>query len=280
MKKIIGQSLITAIILITIVSSTTFAQENEVVIRTVEPEKKSRSLSFGLYGGSNVAWIGCDTKGYNTDGVRYGLNYGLITDFSLANNDNYFISTGVVISNIGGKMNNPSAFNDTSGNPIPARVQVEYSIRMLEVPFSLKMKTNEIGYIKYFGQFGVSPGIALRHAQKGDKIFATGTEQLEEGNAVDHLLNFRFGVVAGAGIEYNLTGNTNLMVGVTYSGAFTNILKGQTVVSSGERRAFEVDDNGLTDVSKVQGESPFLVTSGRELISRADFVSLNVAIFF
>jgi hypothetical protein len=213
-----------------------------------------------------------------------GLNYGLITDFSLANNDNYFISTGVVVSNIGGKMNNPSVMtqSDTSGNfLIPSTKNVNYSIRQLEIPISLKMKTAEIGYIRYYGQFGVSPGFALRLNQEGSENFAGGSAALDEANADDYLLAFRMGVLAGAGIEYNLTGNTNLMIGITYNGAFTNALKGQTSAGSDERRGFEVDANGQTDVSKVNlGGPPYTITSGPALISRADYVALNVAIFF
>lgn len=271
-------------ILIIFTSTALFAQQNEVVIKTVQPEKKSRKLSFGLFGGSNLAWIRSDTKGYNGDGVRLGLNYGLVTDFSLANNDNYFLSTGLVISNIGGKMDNPSAFTleDTAGAPylVPSRVGVTYSVRQLEIPISLKMKTAEIGYIKYFGQFGISPGYALRVTREGNEAYTGGTEAIEESSASDYLSIFRLGVLAGAGVEYNLTGNTNLMIGLSYNGAFTNILKGQEA-GSDKRRAFEVDDNGTTDVSKVQiGAEPYKVSSGPELISRSDFVSLNIAIFF
>lgn len=261
-----------------------FAQDNEVVIRTVDEERSSRSLSFGLFGGANVGWIRSDTRGYESDGVKAGLSYGLITDFSLEKNDNYFFSTGVIINNIGGVMNNPSVVtltNDTGLSYLePSRRQVEYSMRQIEIPISLKMKTNEIGYIKYFGQFGISPSFNMRTKQIGQETYNGGSEELNE-NADVYISAFRVGVLAAAGIEYNLTGHTDLVVSLSYNGAFTNALKGQITSSSDDRRAFEVDDSGVTDVSKVNlGGPPYTIASGPELFTRADFASINVAIFF
>lgn len=284
MKMMKSLSALTLLLSILLCQFQVFSQDNEVVIRTVDSESNSRSLSFGLFGAVNVGWIRSDTKGYQSDGVQPGLSYGLITDFSLEKNDNYFFSTGVIINNIGGVMNNPSvvSLTDSVGTIVlePARRQVEYSIRQIEVPISLKMKTNEIGYIKYFGQFGISPAFNIRTTQKGEDFYDSGSQQLDENADLDVRV-FRVGVLAAAGIEYNLTGHTNLVLSLSYNGAFTNALKGQVTAGSDERRAFEVDENGITDVTKVTSKGePYIISSGPELLTRADFASFNVAIFF
>ncbi|MEP7169437.1 MAG: porin family protein, partial [Bacteroidota bacterium] len=106
-------------------------------------------------------------------------------------------------------------------NIIFGQAYYNYTIRYIEVPLTLKMKTNPIGYIRYYGQFGLAPGFL---------IGAKGTEEhsdnktLNDADAKERINNFNISLVIGLGIEYNLSGNTNLLLGVIYKNGFSDVL--------------------------------------------------------
>ncbi len=269
--------------LILILPISLLAQDNEVTITTVAPaSKSSRSLSFGLQASMNTSWITSDNKGYINDGLKVGLNYGLVTDFSLADNQNYYFSTGVVFVNTPVAMSSPGAYFLGNTSAITGRFvessteALSYKLRYIQIPLSLKMKTAEIGYIKYFGQFGFTPGFRIRARKAGTITYDSGTEEVEEVDASDDISNLRLGIEIGGGIEYNLTGNTNLVVSLTYNAGFTNILNG----NGGGGKAFELADDGRTDLDPALVRDRGVLIEGPKLITRTNFVALNVAIFF
>jgi len=259
------------------------AQNNEVTITTVAPaSKSSRSMSFGLQASMNTSWITSDNKGYINDGPKVGLNYGLVTDFSLADNENYYFSTGVIFTNTPVAMSSLGAYAlpDTSlisGRMVESSTEaLSYKLRYIQIPLSLKMKTAEIGYIKYFGQFGFTPGFKLRARKAGTITYDSGEEEVEEVDATDDISSLRLGIEIGGGIEYNLTGNTNLVVSLTYNAGFTNILTG----NGGRGKAFQLADDGRTDLDTDLVTPNGGLIEGPTLITRSNFVALNVAIFF
>jgi opacity protein-like surface antigen len=50
-----------------------------------------------------------------------------------------------------------------------------------------------------------------------------GFEELENENISDDINLFKASLIVGAGLEYNFSGNTSLLVGITYNNGFTNI---------------------------------------------------------
>jgi opacity protein-like surface antigen len=109
----------------------------------------------------------------------------------------------------------------------------------------LKLRTNEIGYITYWGQFGLIAGFNIR--SKADDIIdyelakfsndvSTGWIKTDlpsierpDEDIKDDIQMFRVGLLIGAGIEYSLSGNTAIVAGVTYNNGFTNTLRGDHV---------------------------------------------------
>jgi opacity protein-like surface antigen len=274
---------ISLVLILALIAPFSYSQDNEVVITTLPPaEKSSRSLSFGLQASLNTSWLTSDNKGYVNDGLRVGTNYGLVTDFSLADNKNYYFSTGFIFINLPGRMTSPGAFFVDSISPItgrfvePSSEQLTYKVRYIQIPLSLKMKTAEIGYIKYFGQFGFTPGFQIRARKLGTITYDSGTEELEEQDASDNITDIRLGIDIGAGLEYNLTGNTNLVVSLIYNAGFTNVLAGD----GGRGKAFELDEQGKTNIDPSLVSDNGVLLEGPRLISRSNYVALNVAIFF
>jgi long-subunit fatty acid transport protein len=48
-------------------------------------------------------------------------------------------------------------------------------------------------------------------------------EELEKENISDKINLFKASLIVGGGLEYNFSGNTSLLAGITYNNGFTNI---------------------------------------------------------
>ena len=92
--------------------------------------------------------------------------------------------------------------------------------------------TNEIGYMRYFAQVGFGASFNIRakadrvvpqyFASPADAFVETFIEE-ENENIQDDINLFRAALIVGAGAEYNFSGNTSLLFGITYNNGFTNI---------------------------------------------------------
>jgi opacity protein-like surface antigen len=93
------------------------------------------------------------------------------------------------------------------------------------------MMTNEIGYMRYYAQVGIGNAFNIR--AKADQVLPTYDQSgvyvtsftESTGDDVQSDINlYKASLIVGAGLEYNFSGNTSLLVGVTYNNGFTNIL--------------------------------------------------------
>ncbi len=179
---------------------------------------------FGLKASPTIAWMRPETRGYVQDGVKVGYTYGFISDISLG--EFYAFSTGLSINTVGGKLNYPEQISTTQ----EVALSRNYGLTYLEIPLTIKMHTQEIGYITYFGQFGLGAGVNLR--SKGEDSYTLGgnaiTIELDDIKSDTRLL--RGSLIVGLGVEYSLGGRTSLLGGITFNNGFTNVLKGTNPV--------------------------------------------------
>lgn len=224
-----------------------------------------------------IAWMKPDSKFMTNEGNVFRFGFGLMIDKHFT--ENYAIGTGLEVSRFGGIL----SFKETgrvAGQDLIWQTKREYDLRYVEIPLTLKLRTNEIGYITYWGQFGISAGLNIR-AKSDDEIdyelVKVSTESStnwiksdlvnltsEDNDIKDDIQIFRVGLVIGGGIEYGLSGNTSLIAGITYNNGFTNALKGDHV---------QTDDG-----NEVVYESLKPKTS--KLKAMTNIVSLNVGIKF
>lgn len=186
-------------------------------------QNEGRSVRFGLKLAPNMGWIKPDTKGIKKGASKFGYSFGLMGDFMIGGQGQYAFATGVLLNNLSGELKYPIA--DSSGDS--KELAYLYKLRYIELPLTVKLKTSEIGYMTYYGQIGVSTAFNIR--AKGD-MEGYGPNNtvvlLEDEDVADDISLFKAALVVGAGFEYNFSGNTSLLVGVTYNGAFTNLYDG------------------------------------------------------
>jgi hypothetical protein len=111
-------------------------------------------------------------------------------------------------------------------------LSTDVKLRYVEVPLTMKLMTSEIGYMRYFGQIGFSAGFNVRAKADQDVpvldmtgAYTTGFGTLEDEDIKDNVNGFKSGLIIGAGLEYNFSGTTALLAGITYNNSFTNVLK-------------------------------------------------------
>jgi hypothetical protein len=225
MKKILFSVVLVSIF----IGKSVFAQDSE-----------TKLFHFGLKVAPSVSWFNPDNKKYANDGVKFGFGYGLITEFGFSKN--YAFSTGLEVLNAGGKLVFPKSpintyYNFVNDEATPVHrdtfqlLDRTYRIRYVNIPLSLKLKTNPIGSMTYFGMFGIDFSILWKakaddYGQFIDEQTPRIREDVEIGKGSDRDVNFmRLALNVGLGAEYNLSGSTSAVFSVNYNNGFTNALR-------------------------------------------------------
>lgn len=201
-------------------------------------------VRFGIKVAPNMAWLKSDTKGLANDGSKIGFTFGLVTEFPIGTAGNYRFSTGLFLNNVGGKylQNYTVSWTDANNNNqvLSKELRNDLKLQYVQLPLTMKLMTNEIGYMRYFGQIGFDAAFNIRAKADFDMPVLNSTTQtpafaeLEDEDVKDSIQPFRAGLVIGAGLEYNFSGSTTLQAGVNYHNGFTNLLKDTKV---GDKKA-------------------------------------------
>lgn len=214
----------------------------------------SKSFRFGLKGAPSLNWYTPeDSKKFENAGLNFKFAWGLITEFKLA--EVASLATGLQIDNDGGKLtfkdspryivsdeeavyinkipvsfDSLGRFIDTTGKFKEYILKDRnYSVKYVTLPAIIKMKTKEIGYFTYFGQFGVNlsfktKGIVDDEVDDGYTL-SEDIVTLKDMDISDDFQLFRTQLSIGGGAEYNIAGSTSLVFGINYNRGFSNVLK-------------------------------------------------------
>jgi len=196
---------------------------------SVSSQDAYKSFSIGLKAVPSLSFFKTEIKEFKNANPKLNFGYGLVTEFHFA--PNYSFLTGIELNDNGGNLDfaNPKEVfyypeGDTSKFYLSSR---KFYIKYLNLPIVLKLKTNEIGFLKYYGQFGVDAGFRLKGRAQDEGMYEnTNSKSTKNDVIIDDELNLlRLGLNVGLGIEYNLMGSTSLLVGLNFNNGFVNFLK-------------------------------------------------------
>ena len=160
------------------------------------------------------------------------FGYGFVFDAMFT--EKYAIGTGVNVFYNGGITQHLAFQEDENGLSIAA-VQLVQKQQYVEIPLTFKMRTTEIGYTTYFGQFGVGFGLNVRsEGRQKTTSFATldslgsvielvfsqpalEAAESQQVSMADRTRLFRPSMIIGLGAERRLTGSTALVVALRYN---------------------------------------------------------------
>lgn len=188
----------------------------------ISKAQDDNGMHFGLKITPALGWLRTDSKGVESNGTKFAFGYGLITEFKFS--DRYSFATGLDVTYRGGNLKSSFETNDGTTR-IVSVTESSLNLQYIELPLTLKLKTKEIGYLTYYLQVGVAPGINIR--ARGDIKSSTQTTvggnttnanvELTDEDVQDDINNFNLSMLIGGGIEYTLSGSTVLLVGLQFN---------------------------------------------------------------
>ena len=183
-----------------------------------------KKFRFGLKFAPAIGWMKPDNKLYASNSIKFNYAYGLITDFNFTSN--YGFSTGLEVNYNGGILNyQPKSAFYVNSNDTFFVTSRNYRLRYINIPLTLKFKTNEIGTITYFGQFGMDAALKIK-GLSDDQVSNNNNVTTNTDVDISNDINFiRLALNIGLGLELNLVGTTSMVIGVNYNNGFTNVLK-------------------------------------------------------
>lgn len=220
---------------------------------SVSAQDVTDRVNFGFKISPNFSWLKM-TAGdiMQNDAVGLGFSYGLTGDYKFTSSDNYFIGADLLISTApatlkhGGKLQR--TVNDTT--QVYQNVSFRYAVQYLQIPVYIKLKSNEVGGMKYYINVGLAPSFALSRklSTKVENIntsvyegtnstshdpnstestrfeFDGGKQENKQFSYVDNIASARMSLIIGAGVEYPISGNASLIAGLRFDNGFTDFL--------------------------------------------------------
>ena len=186
-------------------------------------QEESNKFQLGFTGSPNIGWLQVTNDGTSnmtSENPKVGFSYGVLGDIGFARN--YYFSTAFVVTTING---NSSVSNINTG-PGTGNIDYTWKIRYIEVPLTLKLKSNDNNGIKYYGQFGLGTGVKISARQDFITRNASGTPFGDNLNISDNVNTLRLSLVAGGGTEWQVGPDLRVLTGLTLNNGFTNTLDG------------------------------------------------------
>ncbi len=177
-----------------------------------------RAVQMSFTASPSINWLSSDQKEVNRDGVVAGFDFGVNADIFFDEEEKYAFSTGLLITNAGGKYNyfttEPFEF---AGETLDAGTQIRYRLQYVEVPLTIKLKTSPFRRWLYWGQFGLSGFVNVR--ARGDSDEGT----LDKTNINEEVNLFNIAMNIGIGSEFDLGGNNAISLGLIYKNGFLDV---------------------------------------------------------
>lgn len=189
---------------------------------------QEKPFLFGMKFAPNIGWMKPNSTGYENDGIKAGISWGLVTKFHVM--ENYDIHTGLNITLMRTAITYPD-IKTIDGNPVEGELHRLYNFKYIGIPAIFRMKTNEFAKKRFFGQLGVELNFLLAGNSK-DKFNAEETGQLNEENNIYNELKFaRYSVIVGVGMEYSMGGSNVLIAGINFNNGINDVLKDQNKIN-------------------------------------------------
>jgi hypothetical protein len=203
----------------------------------------SAQIKFGLKIAPQITWSSTESKSITTPSSSVNFGYGLMIDYYF--NENYAFASEISVTNYSGSLHAADVeVVRSSGSPTQPNITIkyDYNLRYVNVPLMLRMRTKEIGYFRYFADFGLdnaflvkglanvsTPGFDLKDVtiNNPDKVdeFKVVTKSSPSITYTDDVSFYRAGYIIGIGTQYNVFGNTLIVGSLRYNSAMTNYTK-------------------------------------------------------
>ncbi|MGV3598583.1 MAG: porin family protein [Bacteroidota bacterium] len=184
-----------------------------------------------------VSWMSPDSRNISSKGSRVGFSGGITVEKNLS--ENVAFCGGLHITQMGGKIgydslrvkNGTTTFND---------IEYTYKTRYIDIPLTIKLRTDEFGYSRVYFDAGLALNFLWRGRADINKDIFTNAQGGSEDRDVndkdgdfdinnsvvedDDIGFLRVPLLVGAGYEYALSKNTVVFGGLRYNAGLFNMM--------------------------------------------------------
>ena len=180
----------------------------------------AQDYRYGIYISPLISWFRTNIDEVKNEGARAGFDFFITAERNLTSNWSFTSGLGFITSSGRLKSSNSSVFRFTDfTTAVAAGEPVIYRIRYITVPVGIKIKTEEIGYLTYFAEFGLDPKVVV--SGKADIPSA----HIKGEKAMTEIRRFNTGYHINGGVDYSIDGNISLMLGLGFENNFFDITK-------------------------------------------------------
>jgi len=196
---------------------------------TLSGAAQVKPFQFGFKVAPSLGWMASNIDEYEPEGSHPGFGWGFVTDFALT--DNYFVSTGFNVDYSNSKMSYEDR-QTVDTITYDGTMYRKYKLTQLEVPLTLKMKTNEFGPFRFFGQIGLGTSFNIKAKSKDKfvRVVDNAIQLSDQDDIKDNIRFLRSSLIIGLGAEFIIDGNTFAFLSVHFNNGLSNSLKGDNVV--------------------------------------------------
>lgn len=186
-------------------------------------------LRLGFQVSPTFSWMTTDDSEINNNGTNLGLKLGARGEVFFRENYAFLIGLGFAF-NSGGQLRH-NEFSDAWQRseipngvivPFPAGSDLRYNLQYVEIPFGLKFRTNEIGYLRYYAELPVIT-LGFKSQARGQIQYSNINEDKIDIKKEVTPLALSWGI--GGGVEYSVSEGTSLIGGISYQRGFTDVTK-------------------------------------------------------
>ncbi|MDD4847703.1 MAG: porin family protein [Bacteroidales bacterium] len=201
-----------------IVSNTLFAQY--------------KPFQLGFKASPTLGWFNANDVGLKGEGTSIGFTGGFVAEFNFT--ENYMILTGVNYNYSRGKLSYQGINATTDTQSIfyqqIADVQQTVKFQYLEIPVSVKLRTNKFGKVRIYGQMGLNTAFCFN--AKSDRTYSFtdsdkkfNTKQVNKEDVKNDFTLVKESLLLGIGSEINIDQSSFISVGLNFNTALNNIAK-------------------------------------------------------
>lgn len=246
--------------------------------------KQRRKFRLGLNIAPAVDFFTTNTTGVEADAVRFKFGAGVMGEYAITNN--YAFAFGLEWKGAGAALAYENAYymsqQDMTKGETFRLMSRNYRNDYINIPVTMKLMTNEIGYFTYFAQVGADLSVLVSSKALDNGAFLS-LDTLGSVILTDQEIDYRdvysqtsFANVrlrVGVGAEWNFSGNTSLVFSLTYHHGFIDVLRDadEEDVVDAEGVFFSPNSVDAFDASK---RTPY------SMAANLHYVALNIGILF
>lgn len=244
--------------------------------------KMRKKFRIGFNLSPSVDFFQPNTDGVDLEAAKAKFGYGMMAEYAFTNN--YALAFGLEHKMAGAALyfrDGDVRYYDQSDKGEYQLSARTYRYDYVNIPITLKLMTNEIGYFTYFGQFGADVSILAAAKMKDERRAVADTstipnvvsEVFSDLGETDFIgrynqamfINVKLRI--GIGFEWNFSGNTSLVASISYHNGFIDLMKDpDNDKVNNDEGLYRYDDN--------RAKVPF------EMNANLHHVALNVGVLF